>query len=51
MAEYKLTEKENLLRMLRGEFPEFLPRYDGSWSGMTSLDFGTILPNGNRLRR
>jgi hypothetical protein len=28
MTEYKLTEKENYLRMLRGEFPEFLPRFD-----------------------
>jgi hypothetical protein len=50
MTEYKLTEKENYLRMLRGEFPEFLPRFDMfNWGGMTSLDFGTILPNGNRL--
>jgi hypothetical protein len=24
---YKLTEKENYLRMLKGEMPEFLPRY------------------------
>ena len=28
MAEYKLTEKENLLRMFDGEMPEYLPRYD-----------------------
>ena len=25
---YKLTEKENLLRMFDGEIPEYLPKYD-----------------------
>jgi hypothetical protein len=50
MTEYRLTEKENYLRMLHGEFPDFLPRYDMmGWTGMTSLDLGTLLPNGGRI--
>ncbi len=28
---YHLTEKENLMRMLNGELPEYLPRYDFMW--------------------
>jgi hypothetical protein len=50
MTKYRLTEKENYLRMLHGEFPDFLPRYDMmGWTGMTSLDLGTLLPNGGRI--
>ena len=34
MYEYKLTEKENFLRMFEGELPEYLPKYDYfGWSG------------------
>ncbi|MBR6521830.1 MAG: veratrol--corrinoid protein metyltransferase, partial [Oscillospiraceae bacterium] len=33
-----LTEKENYLRMLRGEMPEFLPKYDMmGWGAMCSI--------------
>ena len=28
MAEYKLTPKQNLMRMFDGELPEYLPMYD-----------------------
>ena len=28
MYQYKLTEKENFLRMFEGELPEYLPKYD-----------------------
>ena len=28
MAEYKLTPKQNLMRMFDGELPEYLPKYD-----------------------
>ena len=34
MYQYKLTEKENFLRMFEGELPEYLPKYDYfGWSG------------------
>jgi uroporphyrinogen-III decarboxylase len=50
MTQYKLTEKENYLRMLNGEFPEFLPRFDMmNWMGLSGLNFGKVLPNGNRV--
>jgi hypothetical protein len=48
MAEYKLTEKK-FAPHAPGRVSRVPSRYDGSWRGMTSLDFGTILPNGNRL--
>ena len=35
---YKLTEKENLLRVLNGEMPEYLPNYDFfGWGAGTSI--------------
>ena len=40
MYEYKLTEKENLLRMFNGEIPEYLPKYD-FWGWGAGLPFQT----------
>lgn len=44
---YKLTEKENFLRMLRGEIPEYLPKYDFfGWGLGTSVFQGRRSPEG-----
>lgn len=39
--EYKLNAKENFLRILNGEMPEYIPKYDMvGWMLMPSLRFG-----------
>ena len=49
MYEYKLTEKENLMRMINGEIPEYLPRYDffGWGAGLPMHD--KMGPNGYKV--
>ncbi len=38
---YKLNEKENFLRLLSGEMPEYIPAYDmGGWMLSSSVKFG-----------
>jgi hypothetical protein len=52
MTEHKLTEKENYLMAMRGEFPEYLPRWDMFGWGVRSsatAHFTKVLPNGNTV--
>ena len=49
--EYKLTRKENFLRLMSGEMPEYIPNFDMmGWMKNCSLQLGEsrILDNGNR---
>ena len=47
---YKLTEKENLLRVLNGELPEYLPNYDFfGWGAGTSIYQGRKSPDGYEI--
>lgn len=39
--EYRLTEKENFLRLMRGEMPEYIPKFEmGGWMMNCSVKFG-----------
>ena len=52
MTEYKLTQKENYLRAMRGEFPEYLPMWDMFGWGVRSTataHFTKKLPTGNTV--
>ena len=52
MTEYKLTPKENYIRAMRGEFPEYLPMWDMFGWGVRSsatAHFTKKLPNGNTV--
>ena len=52
MTEYKLTPKENYLRAMRGEFPEYLPMWDMFGWGVRSsatAHFIKTLPNGHTV--
>ena len=47
---YKLTEKENLLRLLETGYPEYLPEYNfWGWGAGTSLFMDRKSPEGNML--
>ena len=50
--EYKLTVKENFLRFMSGEMPEYIPKFEmGGWFKGTSVKFGNghVKEDGTRV--